>query len=323
MSGIHDAARRVLEEGRFCYLSARTPGGIHVTPVVFVLDGGRVWGTTTRRSVKAGVWAREPRTAGLVVHEGTAISFRGSVTMHDALDPTTWGVSILRAPAVLKASTMFTLKNMAFFAGYARDAYRVPLAWTPPGRVFFSVDLDAGAVLDVESGTVEERWGRWGSRVRGRTTFGSVRRRSMPDDGVPAEIKDLVAEPGTGTVALEGASGPVVLPVAWVRVPAEGSYYAVLPRPFLALAGAPARGPASLVVDHASRWRAARMAGVLLEGVGETFVPRQLTRGRSPLLERAARAGPLPADPAVVRLVPEVAVWWKGWTSGTVSSASP
>ena len=46
-------ARRTLEEGVLCYLGVRTPDGPHVTPVVYALDGSRLWVTTARTSVKA------------------------------------------------------------------------------------------------------------------------------------------------------------------------------------------------------------------------------------------------------------------------------
>jgi hypothetical protein len=309
-------ARRVLHDGILCHLAAPGPGGPHVTPVVFVLDGGRIWATVARGTAKARRWRREPLAAGLVRVGDLALTFRGPVTVHDALDPETWAVSILRAPQVTRASIRFSLKNARFFAGYARDAARVPLGWTPPGRVFVSVDLEAGALLDGASGEAAERWGEWGSRVTSRRDFRATRRGWGPDRLLPDDIRPLLEVPGRGVVGLEGSRGPVVLPVGWAR--ADGSYTAVLPRRFLGLAGARPEGRAALVVDRPSAWRAARMRGVLLRGGVETYVPDRVRTGHEALLARARRTGHVPADPAVLRIHPDSAVWWRGWASATV-----
>jgi hypothetical protein len=310
-----DAARRVLHDGILCHLGAPGPGGLHVTPVVFVLDGDRIWATVARGTAKARRWRREPMAAGLVQVGDLALTFRGPVTVHDALDPGTWGVSILRAPQVVRATLRFSMKNARFFAGYARDAARVPLGWTPPGRVFASVELDAGALLDGASGQVTERWGDWGSRVRSRREFRATRRDPGPEDRLPDDLRPLLEGPGRGVVGLEGPRGPAILPVGWIR--ADGWYHAVLPRAFLALAS-PAEGPAALVMDRASSWRAAKMRGVLLRGPAETYVPGRVRPGREALMSRARRTGEVPDDPAVLRIGPESAVWWRGWASATV-----
>jgi hypothetical protein len=313
MSGLPDAAREVLERGVLCYLAAPSPAGPHVTPVVYVLDGDRVWGTTGRGTTKARRWRRESVAAGLVRHGDRWVAFRGMVTAYDALDPSTWGDSLRRAPQVAVASARFTLKNARFFAGYARDAARVPLAWTPPARVVFSVDLDAGAVLEGDG--VAERWGRWGRGVEGRSGY-RVLRGGLPDGGLPDGVRALLGRSGRGALGIEGAPGSLVLPARWAR--SGGTFLIVLPRPLLALAGAPSEGRASLVVDHVSTWRAAEMRGLLLRGESDVFVPEAARTGRQALLRAAAAAGEVPADPAVVRLRPRSAVWWEGWSSGTV-----
>ncbi|MGH2724120.1 MAG: pyridoxamine 5'-phosphate oxidase family protein [Actinomycetota bacterium] len=314
MSGLPSDARSLLRWGTLCYLAAPSPGGPHVTPVVFALDRSRLWATTSRGAVKAAAWRRHPVAGGLVQVGERAVAFRGTVTLYDALDPFTWPAVAFRAPAVVRASTKFTLKNARFFAGYARDARRVPLSWTPPGRIAVSVDLEAGAVLEGED--LVDTWGEWGSEAAGRTSFRAARRSAFPDGELPEELGELVAPAGRGVLGLEGGDAPVVLPVRWAR--ADGAYYAVLPRPLLALAGAPAEGQGSLVVDRASAWRAARMAGLMLRGPADVFLPGEVRSGRTSLLALARRAGPLPGEPAVVRLRPERAVWWSGWASGTV-----
>jgi Pyridoxamine 5'-phosphate oxidase len=313
---IPDAARRVLSDGILCHLGAPGPGGPHVTPVVFVLDADRVWATVARGTAKARRWRKQPVAAGLVQVGDLALTFRGPVMVHDALDPGTWGVSIARAPQVARASVRFSVKNARFFAGYARDAARVPLGWTPPGRVFASVDLESGALLEGASGEVAERWGDWGSRLRSRPEFRATRRGPGPEDRLPDDLRPLVEGSGRGVVGLEGSRGPTILPAGWAR--AGGWYHAVLPKTFLALATAGADGPAALVMDRASSWRAAKMRGVLLRGHAETYVPARLRTGRQALEARARRTGEVPRDPAVLRFGPDNAVWWKGWASATV-----
>lgn len=310
MKSLPRAARRILNEGTLCYLAAPSAAGPHATPVVFVLDGGRVWGTTGRGTTKAKLWRREPFAGGLVGFEGRWLTFRGPVTLYDALDPSTWRDSLRRGPRVASASLRFSLKNARFFAGYARDVTRVPLAWTPPGRVIFSIDMAAGAVIGDE--TVLERWGSWGKGISGLKSF----RRASPGlsgGGLPDEVRGLLDEPGGGTIALPGAGGPVVLPARWSR--SGGAFFAKVPASLLSLAGRGKDGTASLVVDRASSWRAAKMRGLLLRGPASVYLASEVRGGRT---ELRAQVGDLPDDAAVIRIRPRSFVWWSGWASGTV-----
>ena len=316
MTELGAPAEEILRQGRLCYLAVDGPLGPHVTPVVFAFHAGRLWGTTARRTVKARTWRRDPRAAGLVRWGSVAISFRGSVTTYDALDPGTWGSTVRSAPSVVRAWMRFTLKNAPFFAGYALDARRVPLSWTPPGRVLFSVEIEDGTMLDPDAGQIIDRWGRWGARVRARDAFRATRGRIV-DRGVPLEVREAVGAAGEGVLAFSGSGGVAVLPARWARHAADGAYYAVLARRFLALAGSGAER-AGLVVDRASRWRAADMKGLLVRGRADQYVLARLRSGRESLADRVRGVGPLPDEPAVVRLRPDVVVWWKGWTSGTV-----
>lgn len=318
MTGLSEAAREVLDEGRYCYLSATTDHGPHVTPVVFVFERGSIWATTARGTAKARAWKRDSAAAGLVHHRGKAVAFRGTVTRFDPFDTSTWSEALRRAPDLIRSSARYSLKNARYFAGYARDIRSLPLSWAPPARLFVSVEIQAAVVLDVESGIVEDRLGRWGNRTTGRTTFRALRGSELPSDQNFRKIRKGLGSSGRGALAVEGSVGTVVLPVAWVRAVSEGAYYAVLPRAFLALAGASLRSSAALVTDRASPWRAARMRGVLAQGEPEVFLPGALPSGRAALLTKASRAGRLPTDPAVVRLRPHRAMWWEGWASGTV-----
>jgi hypothetical protein len=311
--GIPEAVRAVLDRGILCHLAAPSPAGPHVTPVVFIREGDRLWGTTGRGTTKAGRWRLAPAAGGLVVVGDKAVTFRGAVTLYDALDPSTWWSSATRAPQLARASARFTVKNARFFAGYARDAAHVPLAWTPPARVVFSVDLDAVAIL--EEGRLGRRWGTWDGGVEARSSF----RRSaggLAPDRLPEELRDLVDHPGSGSLALDRGRGPAVVPCRWVR--SGGVYHVVVSRRLLQLAGTGGDGAGSLEIDRASAWRAARMQGLLLRGPSAVFDPSTARSGTTSLSEVIAEAGSPPDDPAVVRITPRTAVWWSGWSSGTV-----
>ncbi len=312
MTSLSRAARTILNEGTLCYLAAPSTVGPHVTPVVFVLDGGRIWGTTGRGTTKVKLWRREPVAGGLVGHAGRWLAFRGPVTLYDALDPSTWSASLRRGPRVASASARFSLKNARFFAGYARDVTRVPLAWTPPARVIFSIDVSAGAVLHDDQ--VLEQWGSWASEATGHRGFRPAEA-GLPTESLPDDARDLLREPGEGTIGLGSHLGPVVLPARWRE--SKGAFYARMPGSLLSMAGVQRETHASLVVDRASTWRAANMRGVLLRGPASVYLTDEITSGRGRLEQQV---GDLEPGHDVVRIRPSSAVWWRGWTSGTVKS---
>ena len=83
---VPEPVRRILEEGEFCHVASLTPTGPHLTPMVFASAAGRVWVTTSRDSVKARSWRRDPRVAGLVRSARRTAAFTGTVTTYDLLD---------------------------------------------------------------------------------------------------------------------------------------------------------------------------------------------------------------------------------------------
>jgi len=322
ISSIPPAARRILRDGVLCHLASDAPAGPHLTPVVFVLDGGTLWLTTARSSVKARSWRRNPRVAGLVRAGEGAVSFRGTVRTYDALDLSSWPAATVAGPRLVRAATRFSMKNARFFAGYAVDANRVPFAWTPPGRVFASVRIDGGAVL--VDGTVTEEWGfEKANGVHPATRFSphTGRARSL-DLGVPAQVRRAFGTSGGGTVALSAPDGAMTaLPARWRRVGTENRFDAVAPVAFAALTGTRSGLPGALTIDRASSWRASEMMGILLRGAVEVFVPDAVRSGRRALRDTVIRAagGDPAADVALLRLRPRRVVWWDGWTSGTVT----
>jgi hypothetical protein len=113
-------------------------------------------------------------------------------------------------------------------------------------------------------------------------------------------------------MALPHAGGPVVVPVG--VTPANGTFIARAPAPLLELADAAASSNATLVVDHASAWRASGMRGLMLRGPASVYVPSELTSGGRGLAELVGDT-----SDAAVRVRPRSAVWWVGWSSGTVT----
>ena len=305
-------ARAVLEGGAFCYVGVRTWAGPHVTPLVYALDGARIWVTTARRSVKARAWRSSPYVAGLVLGEDASVVFRGTVRSYDALDPFTWPAAAVSATGIARAAAKFSLKNARFFAGYAVDAGRVPLAWTPPARVFAGIELTAGRVIENETGHSIARWGEWPQGVRYRAAFARLPATRSMDLGVPAGVRKELGQRGEGALGLESPSTLTILPVGWRRVASQGSYQATLPAELLKLSDIDGSAPASLTIDIASTWRASAMKGVLLQGPAAAFEPAHARRGRKALADL------LEEGEALVRMRPRRVVWWEGWASATV-----
>jgi pyridoxamine 5'-phosphate oxidase-like protein len=315
VSAIPSQAGGILTRSTICYLAVRSRWGPHLTPVVHVLDGGRVWVTTARGSVKARRWRDDPEVAGLAADGEAWVSFRGLARTYDALDPFSWPGAVLAGPRLVEAAARFTMKNARFFAGYAVDARKVPLAWTPPGRVFASIRPLAGR------GGVGDRldphvgWGPWPAGSRYHRTF------APPAAGptgprVPKAVRAAVGDSGAGVLTLDGDAGLTVVPVTWRRNAREGSYEATVPAEILDLAAAGPDARAALTVDRASRWRAAEMTGMLLQGSASLYSPAITRRGAVALRDRLGDDREL----ALVRLRPDRAVWWEGWTTGAATA---
>jgi nitroimidazol reductase NimA-like FMN-containing flavoprotein (pyridoxamine 5'-phosphate oxidase superfamily) len=304
--------RTILERGSFCHVGATTPAGPHVTPMVFAAAGGSVWVTTSRGSVKARAWRSDPRVAGVVRDGGRAVAFTGTVTTYDLLDADSWGRSLSHGPLLALAGARFTRKNARFFAGYAVDAHQVPLAWTPPGRVFAEIRIERSAVL--EGGRLSSAWGEWGDDLEGSERFRAARAGEPVLARVPGTP---FGDAGVGALGLETPGGPVVLPVGWAAD--GGGLYAAAPEETLALAGAKGTPRVALAIDRPSTWRAREMVGVMVRGEGEVAVASRLASGARSAGRIAGLAGLEGPGAAIVRVRPWSVVWWHGWTSGTVS----
>jgi hypothetical protein len=314
--GLPSDFERILERGAFCSIAAETRRGPHLTPLVFAWSDGRVWLTTSRGSVKARAWRADPRVGGLVQDGARAVTFTGRAAAYDALDPSTWIRTAVRMPAVTAASVRFTAKNARFFAGYAVDARRVPLAWTPPGRVFVEIVLERAALLD--AGEVRALWGAWDASHRTAETFRARRAGTEAFAALPPAVRSGLGESGPAAMGIAGPRGSVVLPARWAE---EGpDLYAAMPRGSLAIAGASeASFPVALAIDRASWWRAREMIGAMAQGIGQAFLPDRLRAGGRSAEEMVRRTGTDPEGAALVRIRPGRLVWWSGWSSGSVT----
>lgn len=311
MSFLSTAIQDVLENGEFCSVASLTPGGPHCTPLVFALSGGRIWLTTSRRSVKARSWALDPAMAGLVRHGDLAVSFIGTVRTFDLLDRSTWGATVADAPQLARASVKFSRKNARFFAGYAVDAKQVPFAWTPPGRVFVGIDVGRTALLDGEG--VQEGWSRWGGEASSHASFSASKKGESALDRLPPDVRGAIGRGGEGALAVAGSNGPAVVPCRWLAD--GGALYAALPLETLALADAGSDVPVALTVDRASAWRAREMVGAMVQGTGSIFSPNALETGARSARSVLKAIGP--GIDALVRIAPSRLVWWHGWSSGS------
>ena len=319
MTELAPAVRHVFERGVLCHVAALTRLGPHVTPMVFAAAGGSLWVTTSRGSVKARAWRSDPRVAGLVRAGDDAVAFAGVATAHDALDPESWGRSVLRAPTLSVAATRFTRKNARFFAGYAVDARRVPLAWTPPGRVF--VELSVRRAVLFEGGREPRTWGDWDEgALPSAPRFRAARTGEGPFERLPSDVRAALGGRGRGALALDGRGGPVVVPATWT-IDGAG-LYAIAAVETLAFASPSSAAPrAALGMDRSSSWRARRMVGAMARGPAEIHVVAGLSSGGASARTIAFGAGVEGDRVAVVRLRPERFVWWRGWESGTVTTA--
>ncbi|HEX8098897.1 MAG TPA: pyridoxamine 5'-phosphate oxidase family protein [Actinomycetota bacterium] len=323
-SEIPVSARECLDSAVLCYLSVPTSKGPHLTPVVFVFDGGRLWLTTSRRSLKARAWKRNRRVAGLIEGGDRAVTFRGSVRLYDALDPFSWPSAALGAPRLMRAAARFTSKNARFFAGYAVDASRVPFAWSPPGRVFAAIEMDGGRVLDQSAGAVVDEWGNWPADLEYAPSYPARQRGRAARLALPSDVRDAVSKARTGAIALEGPL-TTVLPVRVAGALDRSGSEATLPRAFADLAFADAECRAAITVGHASTWRAAEMTGMLLQGRGTVYAMNSVKEGKDELRRRLrTTAGSVASSSelALVTLEPSRAVWWSGWTAGTVEAGT-
>lgn len=316
MSFLSTAVSEVLDAGDYCWLAVPTVNGPHCTPLVFAYSGGRIWLTTSRRSIKARAWKTGEPIGGMVRAGLFSVTFEGSIEVYDALDSSTWGSAVSGATAIARATSAFSRKNARFFAGTVTDTKQVPFAWTPPGRVFAAVNLERVALIDEDS--VQEGRGRRKGQVLSAESFKKTKQTHPVMDEFPDEISEALGSGGQSAIALETDSGPAVLPARWASV--DGTLYSALPSEVLELSGVASGAAASITLDRPAAFKAGAMTGAMIQGTASIFVPDQLKSGAKSAAALAAEIYPAATagSCSLVRVEPTRAVWWKGWASGTI-----
>ena len=320
VSFLSTAVQEVLEHGSFCAVAATTPDGPHCTPLVFASSGGRIWLTTSRRSVKARCWRVDPSVAGLVRARRSRRRLHRDREDLRRARPADVGRGGRRRD-VDRAGDGHASAGRTHASSPATPSTRgrCPLAWTPPGRVFVGVDLERTALLDDDG--VQEGRGRWGGEPAARTPpsggAATARRsvRALPDD----VVVDEVGRQGDGAPQPSPASaGPSSLPVRWR---AEASMLCTRRsrrRPSRSPTPAPTRRPPS-------PWTA-RRSGVpatwsarCSRATAAFFVDGERRLGREDGAARSPQDHGAESADALVRITPRRLVWWKGWTSGSAT----
>ena len=312
MSFLSTAVQTVLEQGPFCAVATSAPTGPHCTPLVFAYSGGRLWFTTSRRSVKTRAWKADPSAAGLVRHGELAVTFTGTAKLYDALDRSTWGDAVAGATSIARATAAFSRKNARFFAGYAIDAKQVPFAWAPPGRVFVGIELARTALVDADG--VQEGKGRWAGASTSHETFRRSTKGDDPLAALPREVRQPLGAEGDGALTLD--RGPR---------PGRGAR-ALAGRRARALRRPPgrdprARGGGTRRARGAHRRRGLRVArprhgGRDAAGHGVDLRPRRpRERGEDRARRSRRRSTPMPGRWCGSRR--RAMVWWRGWSSGS------
>ncbi len=110
-----------------------------------------------------------------------------------------------------------------------------------------------------------------------------------------------------------------MLPAGWAATDHE--LFAAMPRAVAGLAGAAASDRVALSIDSASWWRAADMAGAMIQGASSAFAVDELVTGSGSAGRLAAAAGAARTGSVLVRVRPRRVVWWFGWSSGAIPAA--
>ena len=277
--------------------------------MVFAEAGDRVWVTTSRGSVKARAWARILGWPAWSAWGSGPRSSPGPWPRSTSSIPRSWGRSFRESPVIALAAARYTKKNARFFAGYAVDANHVPLAWTPPGRVFAEL---RSSVRRGSVGDHRERGGSGATRGTGSSVFRVSKAGAGVFDASSLGPAGRSATPGwrsarardrrrPGRPAREmGARGP------WgLRGPQRRGAHGRRRGPV---------APAALCVDRPSSWRAREMVGTMIRG-------RDASRSRaapSPACGPCTGSRAVGVDPASAASsasTPNASVWW-GWDSG-------
>ena len=294
----------------------RRPTGPHCTPLVFAYSGGRLWFTTSRRSVKTRAWKADPSAAGLVRQEDLAVAFTGTAKLYDALDRNTWGDAVAGATSIARATVAFSRKNARFFAGYAIDAEAGALRLGTAGS-------GLRRHRACTHGPGRRRRGAGGGRAAGRER----RRRTAPSGGRrqgPRPARRVPARRATPPRRGRGRG-----PDADRRPRPRRGSGEMAGRRARTLRRTPRRDPRARARGSRRPRGAHRGRGIVVARPGHGGrdaarhgVDLSARRTRERGQDRPWLATEIDPDAgALVRLAPSRAVWWRGWSSGSADVA--
>ena len=309
------AARRALEEATFCHVAARTERGPHLTPVVFVLDGGALWMTTSRASAKARAWRRDPFVAGMA-----RTDTRGRRLPRARPDPR-------RARSPQLAGHLGRTRRRARHAPGSRSATpgSSPGTRSTPRACRSRGARPAGSSSACRCATGWSSTSKPASAsprgVRGRragrrpsSSFAPAPRPRPLDLRAPRTSAEPSEPPATAPWPSRDATVRWCCRSGGAAGPPRRAYEACLPKALLRPARATARPRVGLEVDRPGEWRAGADGRHAPARGGRGVLARRDARGAAALGER------VPPGWALVRLRPSRVVWWRGWTSGTVAA---
>ncbi len=118
----------LVKESSFAYIGTALKGVTHVTPVVYVFDGQRIFFNTSKEAKKLKMMKKNSRVAFLIdkrdmsnIYENKAVLFTGEVKIYSLLDIP------LRFVQMLAARRLFTKKYPDYTRKYATS--ELPKAW--------------------------------------------------------------------------------------------------------------------------------------------------------------------------------------------------
>ncbi len=288
-----DEARRLLNEGELLHVALETRAGPHVTPELFVWNGGRLWFATARRTLKARLLDPGEQVGALIALGSHRLVILGEARPLDPLSPQSILSSKPESVLAPVAGTAFVFRNAPHLVGFlAQGLHALPHSLATL-RMLVAIRPVAAAL--VERDEVIDSAGAWhpqevparDPRRAAKVTAGSV----------PSAVGDLVEEPSDAVAALTTPYGPVAVPVRWDPDSGTASVSARL----LSLVGVEGETEASVEIDRMEGYLMSGKRGVLLRG--DATINR---RGRV----------------AKISLKAERATVWRGMDNETVSLSS-
>ncbi len=237
--------------------------GPHVTIQAGVVQGGRFYTTTSRRSLKArSVRAHGVAAAVIDADDGTSRIVAGETSALDITTPLTLTDdpvgTLLSGPAALCLAG----NQLEQLLGYLESARWVPADWLPHRRVLLATRIDRSLVLD--GFDVVDSTGAWapaavtpGGDHPLEPTPAPARRLAL----VPGEVRHLLRTDAPARLGVTTPEGPVALPARWL-----GEDRFQVSADALRHIGATLPGLGSVTFDDSSSRRPDEKLGVLLRG---------------------------------------------------------